>query len=909
MDIKSNKLFQLLLTVGLTSLIACGGSSGGGTPPAPNQGPSVSSDSPATINERAQTTLSVSATDSDGSIANYAWTQQSGPTVNTAGAGEQFTFTVPEVTEDTEISFDVTVTDDDGATASTIVTSTIIDINRAPSVTDSTVAIEINSSAEFTLSGDDPDGDAVTFTITQQPTTGTLELIDEPTRQYRFTPVEMSTASESLVFDVSDGELTSTATITLDVVDTTAPVVQSVSPASGSVRVAIGSDLMISFDDLIEPQSLENNDSNCNGGLQVSRDNFATCEVIATITPGELGQEFTLTFASALNNHADYQVRVSTDLQNFHGTSAAVAVVSEFETEHSDLRMTEISTSFYADDNRWIELYNGTSQAIDVSNYVIRTGSIDLDACCDAAGTADFTPASKVVQPGSFIVLQGRTGNGYWQSSVEDSDQLVMLGVTENNIRPRWYATGFVELLNAAKDQTIDFVRFGDSAQIPVTESEWIVDETSVGSEQVLAKSLVRDLDHSDTNSTADWRLADFITPAGVNDVFCTDDVDLDGIPDCAETEGGTFAGLPLYDWGARVGVKDIFIEVDYMESDDAGITPHRAALQKVVNSFAANGFSVHFDVGDLYHGAEGISHDDFDLGGGNQVTYYAQTTFESLVDSPSILDHKIANSDLRRKPIFHYLLMANSQNADGSGGSSGIAEINGNDLIVSIGNWGLNLSDDINTNMTINFQASTIMHELGHNLSLRHGGFENKNYKPNYLSVMNYLYQLQGLPSIGNREGDRYYRTHFRDNLNCNLDGNVLVNGFIDSSFIMDYSNGSGTDIDETSVTENTGLGRTGSVSVDFDCNGVLDETLVNLDVNDDADNTDTLEDSDDWSQIDLQFAKQWNGAVSGAELDGKSNRKLKNIMSDDRQPLAEETAPPASFFEAIKAITNHDK
>src|SRR5439155_12618084 len=31
------------------------------------------------------------------------------------------------------------------------------------------------------------------------------------------------------------------------------------------------------------------------------------------------------------------------------------------------------------------------------------------------------------------------------------------------------------------------------------------------------------------------------------------------------------------------------------------------------------------------------------------------------------------------------------------------------------------------------------IMHELGHNLNLRHGGFNNDNCKPNYLSVMNY--------------------------------------------------------------------------------------------------------------------------------------------------------------------------
>jgi hypothetical protein len=35
-------------------------------------------------------------------------------------------------------------------------------------------------------------------------------------------------------------------------------------------------------------------------------------------------------------------------------------------------------------------------------------------------------------------------------------------------------------------------------------------------------------------------------------------------------------------------------------------------------------------------------------------------------------------------------------------------------------------------------------MHELGHNLGLWHGGGDNINYKPNYLSVMNYLFTFK---------------------------------------------------------------------------------------------------------------------------------------------------------------------
>ena len=38
-------------------------------------------------------------------------------------------------------------------------------------------------------------------------------------------------------------------------------------------------------------------------------------------------------------------------------------------------------------------------------------------------------------------------------------------------------------------------------------------------------------------------------------------------------------------------------------------------------------------------------------------------------------------------------------------------------------------------------------MHELGHNLNLGHGGGDWTNNKPNYLSIMNYTFQMSGVP------------------------------------------------------------------------------------------------------------------------------------------------------------------
>ncbi len=74
----------------------------------------------------------------------------------------------------------------------------------------------------------------------------------------------------------------------------------------------------------------------------------------------------------------------------------------------------------------------------------------------------------------------------------------------------------------------------------------------------------------------------------------------------------------------------------------------------------------------------------------------------------------------------------------------TGVGDFPGGDVLATLGAFpdvdGLPLGTPF-------MQASTLTHELGHNLERRHGGeaFE-PNCKPTYLSSMNYLYQLRGL-------------------------------------------------------------------------------------------------------------------------------------------------------------------
>jgi len=117
-------------------IISCGGGGGSSTKPVTNPGTGNSNSSPTssagqdqTVDEGTQVTLSGSGTDSDGSISSYSWTQTAGTTVTLSGASSaSTTFTAPEVESDEELTFQLTVTDNDGASNTNTVSIVVTDI-------------------------------------------------------------------------------------------------------------------------------------------------------------------------------------------------------------------------------------------------------------------------------------------------------------------------------------------------------------------------------------------------------------------------------------------------------------------------------------------------------------------------------------------------------------------------------------------------------------------------------------------------------------------------------------------------------------------------------------------------------------------------------------------------------------
>src|SRR5439155_10135352 len=268
--------------------------------------------------------------------------------------------------------------------------------------------------------------------------------------------------------------------------------------------------------------------------------------------------------------------------------------------------------------------------------------------------------------------------------------------------------------------------------------------------------------------------------PRGVPDPTNTADTDGDGLLDCWEEKGpgSTWDILPPHDGlpgidfdgdGVRdlvlcvtnvngnvecadKNVKDVFVEFDTMTGQPANV----AALTHVVTAFlnAPMNNSTPTD-----SGPRGVRlHIQLD---DNNLTYADNTAFVPCTPAAGTGDASFdalklakfgtqAERDLAepqksktlaaKRLAFRYGLgVHNLTRPPGTTSPSGCAEVPGNDFIVALGSFGTG-------NGTTDEYAGTFMHELGHTLGLRHGGGDNINCKPNYLSVMSYSRQFKNV-------------------------------------------------------------------------------------------------------------------------------------------------------------------
>ena len=282
----------------------------------------------------------------------------------------------------------------------------------------------------------------------------------------------------------------------------------------------------------------------------------------------------------------------------------------------------------------------------------------------------------------------------------------------------------------------------------------------------------------------------------------------------------------------------------------------------------------------------------------------------EDLCDLPG--SACVRRFDRNRKDMFRYALFAHALGLPKSEEptdpgfheprtNTGVGDFPGGDVMVTLGAF----SDTDGLPVGTPFmQASTLMHELGHNMERRHGGGAlEPNCKPTYLSVMNYLYQLRGL-----LDKDGKPHLDFSGEILSPINETLLADGFVSGTskgyrmgwyapLSGSYLDGRGkaalrhcdgsplSDAEEADRAAGRGMvridARTAAGGTDWKANGIPDPDglppVSPLDINfngrfDGSDVSPTpLNGSDDWSNILLnQIGARRNTGGVYADFEG---------------------------------------
>lgn len=321
---------------------------------------------------------------------------------------------------------------------------------------------------------------------------------------------------------------------------------------------------------------------------------------------------------------------------------------------------------------------------------------------------------------------------------------------------------------------------------------------------------------------------------------------------------------------------KDIYLEIDYMDcnlaggdcSDTHSHEPKQDAIDEVVQAFAdapvanpdgVDGITLHVDIDDE------IPHSNtLDMG-----CFGNTAEFDAIKNDPNFF-----GPHNPRRFAYHYVIFGHQQTSTTK--SSGCGEVDGNDFTVTLGAWGYYCAGGVNQGRscpaalggidcpgstcdpigdrdgdgnddhdvgTDRQQAGTLMHELGHNLNLRHGGGDNRNYKPNYLSIMSYRYQFSGILPAGRLD----YSGDTLDSLDeSDLDETIGIAAGADETRY---------NCPDSTVRTGNGIG-----AIDWNCDndGGIDNSVA-VDING-QNGTTVLAGYNDWDNIKYDFQNSAN-------------------------------------------------
>jgi len=334
--------------------------------------------------------------------------------------------------------------------------------------------------------------------------------------------------------------------------------------------------------------------------------------------------------------------------------------------------------------------------------------------------------------------------------------------------------------------------------------------------------------------------------------------------------------------------MQHVWVHYDYMVGPDGeSYAPNPAGIQIVVDSFRQHGVILHIDP---QHTAIPLHSVIVFDAPGNSVY-----SFDPACTGPDAVGFSALKAQYFHPPSdhpWHYVIFGKYVQVDSFDnllncyrnddfpkgfydvGNTGYSVIPGYDFVVTFGQFYDNADrqgcfGDFQTGAVLpcwpvpDYEWATMfMHELGHNLGLYHGGYGTPapnggsftdNYKPNYVSVMNYAYSTQSpiVTSSTTTASGYWYR--------------------------VDYSDETLLPLDERNLDETTGVGPTlhptdhiqwlcsGPICdfglaggpQDWNSNGTATDTGVSVDLNNDG-NLTVLKGFNDWAEVHQYLADE---------------------------------------------------
>jgi PKD repeat protein len=374
-------------------------------------------------------------------------------------------------------------------------------------------------------------------------------------------------------------------------------------------------------------------------------------------------------------------------------------------------------------------------------------------------------------------------------------------------------------------------------------------------------------------------------------------DTDGDRLYDIWETEGYTdnvngvavFVDLPAM--GADPLHKDLFVHADWMNPAST-YKPSNRAIKIVADAFenspvpnpdGTTGIHLHVDSGptSIMNPVTGQLWGTLSSAG--EVPF--QATIGSFIGSDydwTAVDQvkQTFFNPSNRNVAFHYALFGHDY--DPVDHSSGISRgIPGSDFLVTLGGWHTPGGTTLQT-------AGTFFHEFGHNLGLQHGGNDEINNKPNYLSIMNYSFQVVGL-IMSNGRPEFNYSVNKLPTLNeASLSEGVGIADPDNHFTLWNIDPGPNS----CTATPNNYYKKLVAPALDWDCTGALTPGTVSVDI------------SGDGSSGNLPGFADWPAIVfdGGGRISGTNAAGSEQTTTVSNEPTLQQIMDkvPAALFNA---------